>query len=87
MDEFLGRAIDARSIDRLRSEHVRKFLLTFREPDLEKKVQDPMFPHVPRRGPRKNQDHRERVEVTSWLPSHFPYHGKSSSLPPPFPQL
>lgn len=38
MDEFLGRAIDARSIDRLRSEHVRKFLLTFREPDLEKKV-------------------------------------------------
>lgn len=39
MDEFLGRAIDARSIDRLRSEHVKKFLLTFREPDLEKKVQ------------------------------------------------
>lgn len=41
VDEFLGRAIDARSIDRLRSEHVRKFLLTFREPDLEKKVQHP----------------------------------------------
>lgn len=38
MDEFLGRAIDARSIDRLRSEHVKKFLLTFRESDLEKKV-------------------------------------------------
>uniref|UniRef100_A0A8C9EK01 Adenylate cyclase type 5 n=1 Tax=Pavo cristatus TaxID=9049 RepID=A0A8C9EK01_PAVCR len=38
VDEFLGRAIDARSIDRLRSEHVRKFLLTFREPDLEKKL-------------------------------------------------
>ncbi|XP_043929592.1 adenylate cyclase type 5 [Protopterus annectens] len=37
VDEFLGRAIDARSIDRLRSEHVRKFLLTFREADLEKK--------------------------------------------------
>ncbi|XP_073490586.1 adenylate cyclase type 5 [Aquarana catesbeiana] len=37
VDEFLGRAIDARSIDRLRSEHVRKILLTFREPDLEKK--------------------------------------------------
>ncbi|XP_020656745.3 adenylate cyclase type 5 [Pogona vitticeps] len=37
VDEFLGRAIDARSIDRLRSEHVRKFLLTFRELDLEKK--------------------------------------------------
>ncbi|XP_072301351.1 adenylate cyclase type 5-like isoform X2 [Eucyclogobius newberryi] len=38
VDEFLGRAIDARSIDRLRSEHVKKFLLTFREPDLEKKL-------------------------------------------------
>uniref|UniRef100_A0A4W5KIX4 Adenylate cyclase type 5 n=1 Tax=Hucho hucho TaxID=62062 RepID=A0A4W5KIX4_9TELE len=37
VDEFLGRAIDARSIDRLRSEHVKKFLLTFREQDLEKK--------------------------------------------------
>ncbi|XP_062312928.1 LOW QUALITY PROTEIN: adenylate cyclase type 5 [Osmerus eperlanus] len=37
VDEFLGRAIDARSIDRLRSEHVTKLLLTFREPDLEKK--------------------------------------------------
>uniref|UniRef100_A0A8C9YMF2 Adenylate cyclase type 5 n=1 Tax=Sander lucioperca TaxID=283035 RepID=A0A8C9YMF2_SANLU len=37
VDEFLGRAIDARSIDRLRSEHVKKFLLTFREHDLEKK--------------------------------------------------
>ncbi|KAJ8012356.1 hypothetical protein DPEC_G00041850 [Dallia pectoralis] len=37
VDEFLGRAIDARSIDRLRSEHVKKFLLTFRETDLEKK--------------------------------------------------
>ncbi|GCC33162.1 hypothetical protein chiPu_0011630 [Chiloscyllium punctatum] len=37
VDEFLGRAIDARSIDRLRSEHVRKFLLTFRKPELEKK--------------------------------------------------
>uniref|UniRef100_UPI003AAB46E0 adenylate cyclase type 5 n=1 Tax=Centroberyx gerrardi TaxID=166262 RepID=UPI003AAB46E0 len=37
VDEFLGRAIDARSIDRLRSEHVKKFLLTFRESDLEKK--------------------------------------------------
>lgn len=45
VDEFLGRAIDARSIDRLRSEHVRKFLLTFREPDLEKKV-----------WPQQNQD-------------------------------
>ncbi|KAG7256667.1 hypothetical protein CRUP_022317 [Coryphaenoides rupestris] len=38
VDEFLGHAIDARSIDRLCSEHVKKFLLTFHEPDLEKKV-------------------------------------------------
>lgn len=50
VDEFLGRAIDARSIDRLRSEHVRKFLLTFREPDLEKKVWHQERWH------RKNQD-------------------------------
>ena len=47
VDEFLGRAIDARSIDRLRSEHVRKFLLTFREPDLEKKVQPPGWEGAP----------------------------------------
>ncbi|XP_043540665.1 adenylate cyclase type 6-like, partial [Chiloscyllium plagiosum] len=37
VDEFLGRAIDARSIDRLRSEHVKKFLLTFRKRELERK--------------------------------------------------
>lgn len=51
VDEFLGRAIDARSIDRLRSEHVRKFLLTFREPDLEKKVwPQERAPAEPRQG-------------------------------------
>lgn len=49
VDEFLGRAIDARSIDRLRSEHVRKFLLTFREPDLEKKVGSLSGKQAPRR--------------------------------------
>lgn len=49
VDEFLGRAIDARSIDRLRSEHVRKFLLTFREPDLEKKVGSLGGKQAPRR--------------------------------------
>lgn len=38
MDEFLGRAIDARSIDQLRKDHVRRFLLTFQRQDLEKKV-------------------------------------------------
>ncbi|XP_078465274.1 adenylate cyclase type 5 [Lampetra planeri] len=37
VNEFLGRAIDARSIDRLRSEHVKKILLTFRKPELEEK--------------------------------------------------
>lgn len=51
VDEFLGRAIDARSIDRLRSEHVRKFLLTFREPDLEKKVQHPEWEGGPQAEP------------------------------------
>lgn len=39
VDEFLGRAIDARSIDQLRKDHVKKFLLTFQTPSLEKKVQ------------------------------------------------
>uniref|UniRef100_A0A452J1U1 adenylate cyclase n=1 Tax=Gopherus agassizii TaxID=38772 RepID=A0A452J1U1_9SAUR len=37
VDEFLGRAIDARSIDQLRRDHVKKFLLTFQTPELEKK--------------------------------------------------
>ncbi|XP_052765547.1 adenylate cyclase type 6-like [Mya arenaria] len=46
VNEYLGRAIDARSIERLRSEHVRAFLLTFRKPELERKfccVRDTMF--------------------------------------------
>ncbi len=38
VNEYLGRAIDARSIDRLRSEHVQRFLLTFNKPELEQKV-------------------------------------------------
>ncbi len=38
VNDYLGRAIDARSIDRLRSEHCKKFLLTFREPGIEAKV-------------------------------------------------
>ncbi|XP_047663145.1 adenylate cyclase type 6 isoform X2 [Tachysurus fulvidraco] len=37
VDEFLGRAIDARSIDQLRKDHVKKFLLRFQTPVLEKK--------------------------------------------------
>ncbi|XP_045169674.2 adenylate cyclase type 5-like [Mercenaria mercenaria] len=46
VNEYLGRAIDARSIERLRSEHVKAFFLTFRKPDLEEKfcrVRDTMF--------------------------------------------
>lgn len=37
VDDFLGRAIDARSIDQLRKDHVKKFLLTFQTADLERK--------------------------------------------------
>uniref|UniRef100_A0A8C2SQR7 Adenylate cyclase type 6 n=1 Tax=Coturnix japonica TaxID=93934 RepID=A0A8C2SQR7_COTJA len=37
VDEFLGRAIDARSIDQLRKDHVRRFLLSFQSPELERK--------------------------------------------------
>ena len=38
VNEYLGRAIDARSIERLRSEHVKRFFLTFRKPVLEQKA-------------------------------------------------
>ncbi|XP_061628109.1 adenylate cyclase type 6-like isoform X2 [Phyllopteryx taeniolatus] len=37
VDEFLGRAIDARSIDQLRKDHVKNFLLTFQTAELENK--------------------------------------------------
>ncbi|XP_074659501.1 adenylate cyclase type 5-like [Tubulanus polymorphus] len=46
VNDYLGRAIDARSIDRLRSEHCKGFFLTFRKPDLERKysmVRDTMY--------------------------------------------
>ena len=38
VNDYLGRAIDARSIDRLRSDHCKRFLLTFRDPKVEVKV-------------------------------------------------
>ena len=38
VNDYLGRAIDARSIDRLRTEHCKRVLLTFREPSIEAKV-------------------------------------------------
>ena len=38
VNDYLSRAIDARSIDRLRSEHCKGFFLTFRKRDLEEKV-------------------------------------------------
>ena len=37
VDDYLGKAIDARSIDRLRSEHCKGFLLTFRDSSVETK--------------------------------------------------
>lgn len=46
VDEFLGRAIDARSIDQLRKDHVKKFLLTFQTSSLEKKVQTETPDHL-----------------------------------------
>lgn len=81
VDEFLGRAIDARSIDRLRSEHVRKFLLTFREPDLEKKVQHPEWEG----GPRQNQDQWEGNKATGGSLPGLRHHGKSLSSDLSFP--
>lgn len=38
VNDYLMKAIDARSIDRLRSEHCRPFTLSFRDENLEKKV-------------------------------------------------
>ena len=38
VNDYLGRAIDARSIDRLRADHCKRFLLTFRDPAVESKV-------------------------------------------------
>uniref|UniRef100_A0A7M4DZJ9 Adenylate cyclase type 6 n=1 Tax=Crocodylus porosus TaxID=8502 RepID=A0A7M4DZJ9_CROPO len=49
VDEFLGRAIDARSIDQLRKDHVKRFLLTFQTPELERKL----FPAALQRVSRK----------------------------------
>lgn len=37
MNEYLMRAIDARSIDRLRSEHCKSLMLTFKKRDIESK--------------------------------------------------
>ena len=43
VNDYLGRAIDARSIDRLRAEHCKRFLLTFRDPKVEVKVSSLSF--------------------------------------------
>lgn len=46
VNEYLMKAIDARSIDRLRAEHCKPFTLTFRDEKLEKKV-IPRLDHNP----------------------------------------
>ena len=38
VNDYLARAIDARSVDRLRKEKIRRFMLWFREEEMEKKV-------------------------------------------------
>ncbi|KAG1697722.1 Adenylate cyclase type 5 [Nymphon striatum] len=46
VNDYLSRAIDARSVDRLRSQHCRRFLLRFRQPEVEAKYkmeEDPML--------------------------------------------
>lgn len=68
VDEFLGRAIDARSIDQLRKDHVKKFLLTFQTSSLEKKVQTDY--HL-----RFFVSRRELTAARSWLSfSSFAHH-------------
>lgn len=41
VNDYLARAIDARSIDRLRSQHCRLLLLSFKRPKVEEKVRFP----------------------------------------------
>ena len=43
VNEYLMTAIDARSIDKLRTEHCTPFILTFRRPDVEEKVVKSFF--------------------------------------------
>lgn len=46
VNEYLVKAIDARSIDRLRSDHCKRFFLTFKDENIEKKYcqePDPML--------------------------------------------
>lgn len=46
VNEYLVKAIDARSIDRLRSDHCKRFFLTFKDEKIEKKYcqePDPML--------------------------------------------
>lgn len=43
VNDYLMRAIDARSIDRLRSEHCKSVLLSFKKADIEKKVSGSFF--------------------------------------------
>lgn len=46
VNEYLVKAIDARSIDRLRTDHCRRFFLTFKDEEVEKKYcqePDPML--------------------------------------------
>lgn len=45
VNEYLLRAIDARSIDHLRHEHCNALLLSFKDKNLEKKVCLPPFPY------------------------------------------
>lgn len=46
VNEYLMKAIDARSIDRLRAEHCRPFTLTFRDAHLERKVRGRLRYHI-----------------------------------------
>ena len=39
VNEYLNRAIDARDIERMKSEHIQNCLLTFKDKDVEQQVQ------------------------------------------------
>lgn len=67
VDEFLGRAIDARSIDQLRRDHVKKFLLTFQTAELEKKVLQFSFLMLPMCDITKGRDTLAYTKVIGLL--------------------
>ncbi|KAH1014196.1 hypothetical protein HUJ04_003076 [Dendroctonus ponderosae] len=66
VNEYLMKAIDARSIDRLRTEHCRILLLNFRDPNKERKVCN-TFNYIPFSEPTESREKNPEDEVNEYL--------------------